>query len=230
MPPFEGFDTSSLRHGASLYDNLVDEVNTYSNGLREKLQLSFATHFSEDVVATRDIMLGRHPLDEPDTPERDEWESVLGKDRVASGEEKEDFEMPSWRKFARKQPHQNETHRRVSCNNPAQVLEWLELFIGMCGTSPASRNYSTWPNDDEEVHLCTPPTKTRPKPPVQLEERVLLKPIPQRNRVLYPIAKYPSRLNSPRLVEQRRRFLEKQINFKPLRPEVRKPRKSKAEF
>lgn len=38
-----------------------------------------------------------------------------------------------------------------------------------------------------------------------------------KKRVVYPIAKYPTRLNNPRLVYQRRKTLQEQLTFKPVR-------------
>lgn len=248
MPPFEGFDPINLRQASSLYDNIVDEVNSYSSGLKGKFQISF--HSSrEDVVATRDIIVSKHPLYEPGTPEWDEY--VLGKARAA--EEQKQQEEQS----IKAEVHPNDTKQTSSnskkhgkrsnrgrfgpsgCQNPSDALEWLEMFTTMCSVPKPPPNCSTWTAHDLEPREEEMKTEVRRKfsmqtevhrtPSMQNEDVVgsMPKPFIHKNRVLYPIAKYPSRLDSQRLVEQRRKFLENQINFKPLGLDTRKPRKPK---
>ena len=240
MPPFEGLDAMNLRRRSSLYDNIVDEVNSYGSGLKERFHISFHSN-REDVVATRDIIVGKHPLYEPGTPEWDEY--VLGKDRemhyhlhqqhqqehLDIAEEKTETPPPMQRQDDKTNTSQNSSNgSNASCNAPADVLEWLEIFTGMCLAPQNPKSSAPWSEPKETD--ASQNTRKVPVVPVRHTHNVedadaMLKPIAQRARVLYPIAKYPSRLNSPRLVEQRRRFLENQIDFKPLRSEMRKPRK-----
>lgn len=37
-----------------------------------------------------------------------------------------------------------------------------------------------------------------------------------RRKIVYPVARYPARLNSPELVQQRRRSLQKHLMFRPV--------------
>ena len=234
MPPFEGFEPINLRQASSLYDNIVDEVNTYSNGLTGKFHISFQHHAREDVVATRDIIVGKHPLYEPGTPEWDEY--VLGKEQEQKQQEEpqEEQEVRSTgknetstnRKQSGKRSASERTEGSTGCQNPSDALEWLEMFTAMCLVPKPPRSCAGWTTDDLEPREeeVTPEEVMMRKRSVQSDDASLPRPV---NRVLYPIAKYPSRLDSQRLVAQRRKFLENQINFKPLRFESRKPRKPK---
>ena len=234
MPPFEGLDAMNLRRRSSLYDNIVDEVNSYGSGLKERFHISFHSN-REDVVATRDIIVGKHPLYEPGTPEWDKF--VLGKEEEAQEQHEEEYqeleellhpdktEDSAWQKEQRKRPSNGKPH---GCQNPSDVLEWLEMFTTMCVAPKAPKNCSGWTTDDiVEPREEEMKAEVQRMPSAQSDDTSLPTPSMYKNRVLYPIAKYPSRLDSQRLVEQRRKFLESQINFKPLRLESRKPRKPK---
>jgi hypothetical protein len=275
MPPLEtSFEASSLRHGSSLYDNLAHQVNAlYLNASREKLQLAFSSKSMEDVVATREILVGKHPLADPETPEWDEC--VLGKEQKLSqllpyssppfssssplserrkhpSTTSEKRRIPSWRKFGTSTNAKNNNHHRsadnsiprvnhkFACHAPANVLEWLELFTGICnaGGTTSSSTKTNVESDGDMEDMTTDGISVKKSSPLRQTPIVstdmlrqsavhesddtvsdLVQPVPRtknRNRVLYPIARYPSRLNSPRLGQQRRKFLEKQVNFKPL--------------
>lgn len=258
MPPFEGFDPINLRQASSLYDNFVDEVNTYSSGLTRRFHISIHSN-RQDVVATRDIIVGKHPLCEPGTPEWDEY--VLGKQQgntTTNQEQKQQEprprESPRVRspdaassrssKKHRKQPgsarsqggRRGTSNSTSGCENPSDAMEWLEMFTTMC-LAPKARRTSCagWTTDDifepYEEEMKTPEVHRKPSSVHSDDDSNRSLPkfpaTQQKNRVLYPIAKYPSRLDSQRLVAQRRKFLENQINFKPLRLDTRKPRKPK---
>jgi hypothetical protein len=217
MPPLEGFDASSLRRGSSLYDNIVDEVNIYGVGLKEKIQTTVAFRpYREDVVATRDIIVGQHPLCEPDTLEWEEF--VLGKGRATlegrqeGGVDAKESAPALTAESTNKRTKTPEPTRK----NPSDLLDWLEAFTGICLMEKHAKDFAS--HCGTQVHsvpAACADEKTTP----------LVRPTPIRNRVLYPIAKYPSRLDSTRLVEQRRRFLANQINFKPVGFETRRQRK-----
>lgn len=257
MPPFEGFEPINLRQGSSLYDNIVDDVNSYRNGLKGKVHISVHST-REDVVATRDIIVGQHPLYEPGTPEWDEY--VLGKDQTIQEEQQnhqetkeEQYEsFPSRNEKSRPTSKQRDRGNRSSsrrrsgstsgCQNPSALLEWLEMFTTMCVAVKPPKNCSTWTTDDMEPYVEELKNKVQRKPSVHSDDggaattssatrttASLPTPTIHKNRFLYPIAKYPSRLDSQRLVEQRRKFLQNQIDFKPLHLEnvYSKSRKSK---
>ena len=239
----------NLRGRSSLYDNIVEDVHTYSSELKQQFQISFQSKHREDVVATRDIIVGKHPLYEPGTPEYDEF--VLGNDDVASSplmmQQAQSGESdPNGRdsKYSRDQRETNQKKRRKKglappvCSN----LEWLDLFAGICLATSNRTKYSPehtcgGVTDVEQMATWSAQAQVRTKDQDEKEEEEPqmfgespsspTNPAIQQIRVLYPIAKYPSRLNSPRLVEQRRKFLENQVSFKPLRLEARKPRKPK---
>eukprot|EP00977_Amphora_coffeiformis_P002441 scaffold456_cov171-Amphora_coffeaeformis.AAC.8 len=257
MPPFEGFDpTNHLRGGSSLYDNIVEEVNTYSNEFKHQFQTSFKKMHHEDVVATRDIIVGKHPLYEPGSPEYDQF---VGSDKPLSSPpsplmQQQQLKLQQQQSIANdnsrgssKQPKdRRETSQKKKrkngsapvCNTPEVALEWLDLFAGIClATSNRPKDFSE--NTCSVVDVSEqPPTWSRP---VQKrngqdgkEDEGPQSFVPSADpviqttpRVLYPIAKYPSRLDSARLVEQRRKFLENQVSFKPLRLDTHKPRKPK---
>lgn len=228
MPPFEGFDPTNLRQGTSLYDNLLDDVQTYSSELKERFHISFQSH-QEDVVATRDIIVGNHPLYEPGTPE---WERfVLGKDAPGQDEAgplknqqiKSNQSLPQDEPKKRQRP--NEKTPPQNCSSAADVMEWVEIFTGLCmAPKNASRECARWTDVDKTE---SPPEDSMGE--ILEEEKSASQPdlSALKSRVLYPIAKYPSRLDSERLVEQRRKFIENRVNFKPLRLERRIPRKPK---
>jgi hypothetical protein len=230
MPPLEGFDANSLRRGSSLYDTIVDDVNIYGVVvLKEKgLQTTVAFHpYREDVVATRDIIVGQHPLCEPDTspettPEAPGWEDfVLGKKDRATLVSRQGVTNVNAKAPALTAESKNKRAKRTqtpqpTCKNPSDVLDWLEAFTGLCLMEKHAKDFTSHCGTQEHtVSAAGADDKTTP----------LVRPTPIRNRVLYPIAKYPSRLDSTRLVEQRRRFLANQINFKPVGFETRRQRK-----
>ena len=255
MPPLEGFDPTNLRGGSSLYDNIVEEVNTYSNELKQQFQISFNKIHHEDVVATRDIIVGKHPLYEPGTPEYDEFvvasDAPLTSPPLPLMQQQLPSENKSGRSFqqpnTQRETNQKKRRKNVSapgcngsndCSTPEVALEWLDLFAGIClATSNRPKDFSE--NACSVVDVSEqPPTWSEPARKTngqyEKEDEGPQSFVPsadpssiQKTRVLYPIAKYPSRLNSPRLVEQRRKFLENQVSFKPLRFDGRKPRQPK---
>lgn len=239
MPPFEGVDPTNLRQTSSLYDNLLDEVQTYSTGLKERFHISFHSYQQQDVVATRDIIVGKHPLYEPGTPEWDEY--VVGQHSSVSPESSENKptrEHPSSTTATATATTKEEPKKRQrtlpkgppqSCANASDVMEWVEIFTGLCMA----------PKHEPTECVVNLAAVDKGEPPEELVEEKEEE-VPRRefqpdiaalkNRVLYPIAKYPSRLDSQRLIEQRRRFIESRVNFKPLRLEKRKVRKTPKKY
>lgn len=65
-------------------------------------------------------------------------------------------------------------------------LDFLEAFTNLC--------------------MCDPSRQTRQGPAS----------LPSKKRIIYPIAKYPGRLNSPKLVQQRRKSVAESQTFRPL--------------
>ena len=275
MPPLEGFDGSTnLQGGSSLYENIVGEVNTYSNELKHQFQISFTKIQNEDIAATRDIIVGKHPLYEPSSPEDEEF--IVGNDARSESSsssllmqekqqqqqqqqqqpeqqpEQQLFEnndgRPSRQSGVQKETYQKKRRQNGSpigctdnsgCNTRDVALEWLDLFTGIClaTSNRGSPNGSKNTHDAVDAPCQQPPTWSDPVRMTNCQDEKedegsqsfvpLEDPMIQKARILYPIAKYPSRLNSPRLVQQRRKFLEDQVSFKPLRLDARKPRKAK---
>lgn len=95
--------------------------------------------------------------------------------------------------------HKN--HRRSNEDTSNENLEWMEEYFScVCiGSSSHSRNVQdqgrSFPQEGHDANRS------------------------RENFIIYPIAKYPERLNSPHLVEKRRRSLSKQMTFQPVRSE-----------
>ena len=79
-------------------------------------------------------------------------------------------------------------------------MDWVEQYFGcMCmGSQPYSNDDSHF--QDRGIHHSKVATATM-------------------KLIVYPIAKYPERLNSPLLVEKRRRSLKKHLTFQPVHRE-----------
>jgi len=90
--------------------------------------------------------------------------------------------------------------------------------------SETRRSYKPLNLLDMLTNLCVCPAN-RPRKAAKRRKRATAG---SNRRTVYPIAKYPARLNSPYLVQQRRKSLEKEFTFRPLCEEEhlrKKPRR-----
>jgi len=204
MPPLERFHAPSPSHDMyiTVDDNRI--IHGVKGDVFESTQIpcKFSTKSDFAVFSQRDVIIGTNPLYDIPLPS-----PTTASVAAASSPAFSDFESSERRRPYKKQQQQKPPNRFG--------IDWLnQYFACMCvgpepvdtyweePTSSSPRNVSIITGGSSTIQPSTPRNSTTPTN--------------SKKYIVYPIAKYPARLNSPYLVEQRRRSLMKHLTFQPV--------------